>query len=127
MKLLTTLSLGLLISINIFGQQDKIKDIVSQGTDLHDKGKYDEAIVMYKTALQIDENSTLANYELSYTYMAAGQYDNAVKYSKKVIELNTDNQQGAYIVLGSSLDMQGKPGKAIKAYEEGLEKFPNSN
>jgi len=127
MRLIFTLTLGLLLSGNIFCQEDKIKELVSQGTDLHDQGKYDEAIAKYKAALDIDKNSTLANYELSYTYMTTEKYDDAIKYSKRVIEQNTDHLQPAYVVLGSSLDMKGKPKDAIKAYEDGLIKFPNSN
>jgi tetratricopeptide (TPR) repeat protein len=127
MKLLTNLILGLCLAFNLYGQDDKIKELVSQGTELHDQGKYDEAIAKYKMALNIDKNSTLANYELSYTYMATKNYGDAIKYSKKVIDQDADNQQGAYIVLGSSLDMNGKPDNAIKVYEEGLSKFPNSN
>jgi tetratricopeptide (TPR) repeat protein len=126
-KSLITLTLALLLSINLLGQDDKIRELVSQGTELHDQGKYDEAISKYKAALDIDMNSTMANYELSYTYMATGQYENAIKFSKKVLDQNTNNQHEAYIVLGSSLDMLGKPDKAIKAYEEGLTKFPESN
>jgi tetratricopeptide (TPR) repeat protein len=126
-KPLITLTLTLFLILNLFGQDDKVKELVSQGTELHDQGKYDEAITKYKAALDIDKNSSLANYELSYTYMVTQQYDNAVKFSKKVLDQNTDNQHGAYIVLGSSLDMLGKPDKAIKAYEEGLTKFPDSN
>jgi hypothetical protein len=105
----------------------KLRSLFPQGTELHDQGKYDEAIAKYKMALNIDKNSTLANYELSYTYMAKKNYGDAIKYSKKVIDQDADNQQGAYIVLGSSLDMNGKPDNAIKVYEEGLSKFPNSN
>jgi Tfp pilus assembly protein PilF len=127
MRLLVTLTLVLFLTANLLGQDDKIKEIVTQGTELHDQGKYDEAIAKYKAALEIDKNSTLANYELSYTYMVTEQYENAVKYSKIVIEQNTNNQHEAYVVLGSSLDMLGKPDKAIKAYEEGLIKFPSSN
>ncbi len=127
MRLLTNLILGLFLTLNLFGQDDKVKELVSQGTELHDQGKYDDAIAKYKMALSIDKNSTLANYELSYTYMATEKYSDAIKYSKKVIEQNSDNLHGAYIVLGSSLDMSGKADKAIEAYEEGLLKFPSSN
>jgi len=127
MKLLTNLILGLFLTVNLFGQDDKVNELVAQGTELHDQGKFDEAISKYKMALRIDKNSTLANYELSYTYMATEKYSDAIKYSKKVIEQNSDNQEGAYIVLGSSFDMSGKADKAIEAYEEGLLKFPSSN
>lgn len=119
--------LGLFLTANLFGQDDKVKELVKRGTELHDQGRYDEAIAEYKAALEIDKNSTVANYELSYTYMSMGKYDDAVKYSKKVIKQNTTNQHEAYVVLGSSLDMQGKQNKAISIFKEGLALYPNSN
>jgi tetratricopeptide (TPR) repeat protein len=127
MKLLLTLFAGVLLTISLFGQNDKIKELVSQGTSLHDEGKYDDAIAKYKAALDIDDNSSLANYELSYTYMTIKKYDDAIKYSKKVVAQNSAHQQLGYIVWGTSLDMKGYPKEAIKAYEEGLMKFPYSN
>jgi Uncharacterized enzyme of heme biosynthesis len=127
MKLTFTFSFILFFVFTLFAQEDKVKELVSQGVVLNDEGKYDEAIERYKAALEIDKNSSLANYEMSYTCMASGKYEEAVKYSKKVIKLNQDNLHGAYIVCGSSLDMMGEPEKAIKVFEEGLEKFQASN
>jgi tetratricopeptide (TPR) repeat protein len=127
MRFLFTLTLSIFLGIQLFSQENKIKELVTQGTALHDQGKYDDAIAKYKAAIDLDENSTLANYELSYTYMVTKQYELGIKYSKKVLDQNSDNQQGAYIVLGSCLDMLDKHRKAISVYEEGLTKFPNSN
>ena len=59
--------------------------------------------------------------------MVTKQYNNAIKHSTIVLKQNSTNQHEAYIVLGSSLDLAGKPTKAIKTYEKGLAKFPNSN
>jgi len=127
MKLLITLTLGLFLTASLFGQNDRINELVSQGTALHDQGRYDEAISKYKAALEIDNNSLVANYELSYTYMVTQQYDKAIKHSGIVIEQNTDYLEESYIVLGSSQDMLGQPDKAIKSFEAGLAKYPNSN
>ena len=69
MKLLFVFSTGILLTANLFGQVDEVKELVSQGIELHDQGNYNEAINKYKKALEIDKNSTSANYELSYTYM----------------------------------------------------------
>jgi tetratricopeptide (TPR) repeat protein len=126
-RLFITFALGLFIGCSLLAQEDKVNELVAQGTKLHDEGKYDEAIAKYKAALDIDKNSTAANYELSYTCLASKRYEDGVKYSAKVIEQNTNNQHEAYIVLGSCLDMLGKPGKAIKTYEDGLKRYPNSN
>jgi len=127
MKLFIWLVLGLVLSINVHGQDYIVNKLVSQGTELYNIGKYDEAITKYKAALEIDDNATVANYELSYTYMADEQYGNAIKYSKKVINQKGSNLQDAYVVLGYSLYKTGKSEKAIKTLEEGLLKYPDNN
>jgi len=127
MRILISLTLGLLLSINLFGQEDSIAALVLQGTELHEQGKYVEAIAKFKSALELDKNSSLANYSLSLTYLITKQYDEAIKCSKKAIDKNAENLEEAYMVLGSAEDGLGKPDKAIKIYEEGLRKFPGSN
>lgn len=127
MKFLLTLTLGLLFTVTLFGQEDRINELVKRGIELNDQGKYAEAVAKYNAALEIDINSEFATYELSYTYMTMGQYDNAVKYSKKVIKQNGSHLHEAYVVLGSSLDMLGKSKKAVDVFVEGLALFPNSN
>lgn len=118
---------SLMIASSLFGQVDRVNELIAQGVELHDQAKYDEAISKYKAALKLDKKSTLANYELSYTYFVTQQYKEAIKYSTNVIKLKADHQQAAYVVLGNSLDLVGKPLKAIKTYEEGLLQFPKSN
>lgn len=127
MKQFFTLILCLLIASRLLGQDDRIEELISQGVEYHDQGKYDEAIGKYKAALELDKKSTLANYELSYTYFVTKQYNDAIKYSTVAIKQNSDHQHESYIVLGSCLDLTGEPLKAIKTYEKGLSKFPNSH
>lgn len=122
-----TLFAVLLFTVNLFGQENKVKELVYQGTELHDQGRFQEAAAKYLEALQIDRNSSLAHYELSYTYMVMGRYDDAIKECKAVLKQKDGNQEGAYIVMGTSLDMSGEPQKAIKAYQKGLKKYPDSN
>jgi len=126
MKQLFVLTVMTLLVSNIFGQNEKLNELISQGVAFHDQGKYEDAIMKYKQALEIDKNSTLANYELSYTYFSSGKYEEAIKYSTNVIKQNSDNLHPAYIILGSSLDLTGKAKDAIKIYEEGVKKFPDS-
>ena len=52
-------------------------------------------------------------------------YDEAAEYSRKVIELDGKQQQGAYLMLGSALNMSGKLQDAITVYLQGLKKFPS--
>jgi len=127
MKNLIALIIVLIVSVNLFAQEDYLIEHVQRGVSLHDEGKYDEAIKEYNAALAIDSTSSIANYELSYTCMSVGKYADAIKYSRRVIEKNEDHQEAAYISMGSSYDLMGDPENAIKVYEEGVLKFPESN
>jgi tetratricopeptide (TPR) repeat protein len=115
--------LGLfLFTTSLFGQT-KIDSLIQQGVYLHDAGQYDKAIEIYKQALAIDPNSDIANYEISFSYMSAKDYENSIKHSNKVIELNKDYVLQAYLTKGSSLDYLGKTNESIKLFEKGLKKF----
>ncbi len=127
MKQLITIIIILIFSYNSYSQNKTLSELVSQGIELHDAGKYNEAITKYNEALKIDKNSTLANYELSYTYFVTQQYHQAIKYSTKALKQKSDHQHESYVILGSCFDIIGKPDKAIKIYEDGLTVFPNSN
>ena len=94
--------------------QTNIDSLIKQGVYYHDAGEYDKAIDLYKQALNIDPNSDAANYEIAMTYMYAKDYENSIKYSDKVIELNKNNVLSAYITKGSSLDYLGKTDESIK-------------
>jgi len=127
MRRLVVLAMSLFLVLNLFAQDEKIRELVDKGVELHDQGKYDDAIKKYKEALDLSKNSGIANYELSYTYMTLKRYEEAVNYSRISSQLESDARQGAFVVLGSSLDLMGKPIEAIKAYEDGLKIYPTSN
>lgn len=116
-----------LISITLSAQYERIKELVNEGISLHDQEKYDEAIAKYKQALDIDRKSTLANYEIGYSYFATGQYNKAIKHANIVLKQGGSNQLESIILLGNSLDLTGRPSKAIQVYEKGLKDFPESN
>ena len=59
--------------------------------------------------------------------MVTGKYDDAIYYSRKVLEKSDDLQEHAYLVLGSSFDLKKFPVEAISVFQEGLKKFPKSN
>lgn len=128
--LITTKGIFLILLISIpsyylLGQDSNIEPLVNQGIAYHDKGEYDKAIETYLEALEIEPNSSLVNYEIAYSYLSSGNYKNAEKFSKIVIDLNIGHQLPAYICYGNALDMQGKSSKAIKSYESAIKEYDN--
>lgn len=100
------------------------KALVKQGVQLHDQGKYAEAIAKYNEALKIDPGNLYADFELSYTLFASGKGGDAIPYLEKVIASNSSLTAGAYDLLGSIYDNSGQSEKAIDAYRSGIRANP---
>ena len=116
--ILLTASFPLFLS---YGQENKTEELIQEGGELHDAGKFKEAIEKYTEALKIDPKSVLATYELSLSYLALQDYQNAADFSTAVI--NSGNRQlsvGAYAVKGEALAGMDKVDEAISLLQEGL-------
>ncbi|OJJ17209.1 hypothetical protein BKI52_31365 [marine bacterium AO1-C] len=124
MKKIVTL-LTLLFFANLgFAQNDKVISLIKEGIKHHDAGAYEKAIASYKQALEIEPNSSLANYEISLSYMRNKDYKNAIKYSDKVLKLKeAKHELAAYMVKGSALDLLGETSKSIKLFKKAIKKY----
>ena len=114
---------GLLLLSTFLYSQISVDSLVEVGIQYHDNGEFVQAIETYKTALEIEPNSPLVNYEIALTYMYSGDYQNAIKHSDKVIKRNDKYLLQAYLVKGSCLDYLGKTKESIKLFKKGIKKF----
>ena len=114
---------GLLLLSTFLYSQISVDSLVEVGIQYHDNGEFIQAIETYKTALEIEPNSPLVNYEIALTYMYSGDYQNAIKHSDKVIKRNDKYLLQAYLVKGSCLDYLGKTKESIKLFKKGIKKF----
>ena len=114
---------GLLLISTFLYSQISVDSLVEVGIQYHDNGEFVQAIETYKTALEIEPNSPLVNYEIALTYMYSGDYQNAIKHSDKVIKKNDKYLLQAYLVKGSCLDYLGKTKESIKLFKKGIKKF----
>ncbi|TRZ41632.1 tetratricopeptide repeat protein [Robertkochia solimangrovi] len=112
-----------LFSISGFCQELTLDEIIDKGIALHDEGDYESAIQMYEKALEIDSTSSLAHYEMAFSYFNTKNYVKAEEHCRKSMALDDKNMMVSYIILGNSLDMQGKPEEAIEIFKEGIEQF----
>jgi hypothetical protein len=125
MKPLILPVLFLLLSISAIAQRNP-DIIVKEGVTLHDQGFYDAAIRKYDSALALDKNHYLANYEKSYTLLVLKKYDECIVLSKYILEnfKNGPDNMAVYVNYGSCLDWSGKSEAAIAIYNEGITKYP---
>lgn len=106
-----------------YGQETETEELISEGIALHDDGKFKEAIKKYNEALQVSPHSIHATYELSLSYLALQDFQNALKYSTSV--LDSDDKllsTGAYAVKSKALTGMDKIDEAISLLQEGLKK-----
>jgi tetratricopeptide (TPR) repeat protein len=104
---------------------DEIDELVKKGITAHDRGDYQTAVEYYEKALEIDPNSSLALYEITYSLYAAGEHDRALEYAEKALE-NSHGQirLPVYVTYASLLDDMGKVEEACEIFEEAIKDFP---
>lgn len=123
MKLFSIVLFLCISTLTLAKEGDRLIDLLRKGNAQHDVGNYEKALEFYKKALKIDSTSGIVHYEIAYSLMALKRYEESAQYSRRVIDLNSKQQQGAYVMLGSALNLMGSPQEAIKVYLEGLTKF----
>ena len=80
-------------------------------------GRFDQAILELKRALELDPLSLPINGALGRIYYLARRYDEAIEQLRKTLEMNPDFYY-AHWILGSALVAKGATGEAIGEYEK---------
>ncbi|MBO9620838.1 MAG: tetratricopeptide repeat protein [Niabella sp.] len=123
------LILLLLLVLKGYGQDSSyIRDLISEGVELNDQGRFDEAIKKYDEALAMAPGFLPAQFEKSYTLMASRKFKDAIGMSRQIIKNKSAdiNMIGdAYSTWGMALDQEGNPKKALKVYKQGSKKAPD--
>ncbi len=129
-KKLKTLGLLLIMMAGyiVSGQTtDKGKALMKgrEAIKLMDNGKIEEGVRLLEEAQKLDAGRFDYPYELAYAKYLKEDYNGAIKILEKIIN-HKDVTEQLFQLLGSSYDMLAQPAKALKFYDAGLKKFPNS-
>lgn len=115
------------LSFGLQAQDNLVESLINEGIKLHDSTEYKMAIEKFEAALKLNPQSTLAFYELSLSYLEIKDFENASKYSTKVINANDQYLLiGAYAVKNEALVGMNKIDDAITILKEGLSKIGES-
>lgn len=123
MRLLVITIILLFTCSTISYSQPTSDKLIRKGVSLHDKGRYQDAISYYQQALKANPSSMSATYEMALSYLHLKDYDNALKYSTKVINANFKPLLvDAYCVKSTALSDMNKLDQSAKLLNEALER-----
>lgn len=120
-------SLFILQSVNFFAQDNKelAWKKAGEAIKLMDNGNIEESIRLLKECQELDPEEYTYPYEIAYASVLKKDYKKAIKILNKVKKYKNINSQ-VYQMSGNCYSYLGNPKKAIKEYEAGMKKFPNS-
>jgi tetratricopeptide (TPR) repeat protein len=103
------------------------EETLRAGIELHDQGKFDEAILKYRDVLTQSPSNVTALFELSYSYLAKKDFDQALEFARRGAEYKSELLPMFYDVMASALDSQGQPQQAVDMYRRGIALAPDAS
>jgi len=100
------------------------KDLITEGSQAFRAQRYDDAITIYKKAVEKDPQSVDAHYNLALTYDQKGMIDESIESYKHVINLKPDHGQ-AHNNLGTVYEKKDMLSKAIAQYKLAIANDPD--
>lgn len=99
-------------------------ELLKKGVDLHEEGKNQDAIDLYKKISRNDTNYAWALVELALTYNVKGEYMNAIEVCKKGLDLKSQYDYNFLSTYGSALDNLNRFDEAIEIFNKAIKMFP---
>ena len=94
------------------------------GNVLYYQAKYDDALLAYEKAIDLDSNMAVAWNGKGIALYSLGRYDEALQAYEKAIELKPDLAV-AWNSKGNALNYLGRYDEALQAYEKAIELKPD--
>ncbi len=117
----------LFLSISNFLYGQSSRELCAEAASLMDNKQYDKAVELLQKAERVAPNDATPPYEMGMVYYLQGKYTEALPFFRKSVNGNyvniTDLQ---YAMLGNCYDLKTDSIQAVKTYEEGRKRFPNS-
>ncbi len=121
--------LTLAIPASTFGQHTNelvnSGELLQQGQQLHDDGRYKEAIALYKKIPRSDTNYADALQELALSCYNDSAFEESKNYATLGLNLFPERRNSWYSYLANAADELGKDDEAIAYYQKILQANPN--
>jgi Ca-activated chloride channel homolog len=105
------------------------RKFIREGNKLYQKEQFDDSELSYRRALERDEESPQARFNLGNSLYKQGRYDEATGFFGELAEVIDDpvNRSKVFHNLGNSLLMSQQIEQSIEAYKEALRNNPGDD
>ncbi|MBR1474364.1 MAG: tetratricopeptide repeat protein [Muribaculaceae bacterium] len=110
-------------SIDLISDTDRGQ--LDEAVSLMDNGKAKDAVKILDKLCKKYSNNYILEYERLYARYRAGDYKRIVKDGPKLFE-HPEVEPMCYQLVGNAQDVLGNPEAALRIYDDGLKRFPNS-
>ena len=101
----------------------KVKTLVLQGNKAFGGKRYDEALDLYKKAIEIDSTSEDAHYNSAIVYERKGMIDESIESYRKLLTINPSHAQ-AHNNIGILYEKKEMPIKAFSEFKQAVASDP---
>ena len=98
---------------------------ILEGIRLHDVGRYDDAIAVYRQVLEIDSSNFRALYEIAHSTLAKGDPAGAIPWVERALSLGPPNKNEFYQLLGVAREATGDLVRAEDAFRQAIAARPD--
>lgn len=98
--------------------------LITEGVALHEQGKFDEAIRLYRLVLEENPDNVDALWEWSLSLSAQGDHVGSLGVCRRGARYRSPALGGFYGMMANCLDDLGRQKDALKVYEAGLKILP---
>lgn len=126
-SILLATTLGLFVVAANGKAQDAQSDeaLIRQGVAAYDAGDYAAAQEAYTAVLLRDPSNVLARYELAFTQLAMGEFEQCIANASLAASGSSPHRARAIALTGNCLAKAGRESDALKEYRRGLKEFPD--
>ncbi len=100
-------------------------ELKDQAIELMDNGNIEESLQLLNQAKELDPDNITITYEIAFAYQLSKDHEKCIETVKPLLK-HPDVFDQVFQIIGNSYDLLGNKVKAIKYYDKGIKKFPNS-
>ena len=97
----------------------------NDGRKLFDEGKFSEAAVLFRNAVELDERNTAALFAQGLALYRMKKYEDAVRVLNRLLDREPGHEK-ALRLLPTVLATLGQQDEALHAYDHGISRFPDN-